>query len=175
MPPTPGSAHSTFHTPSSRKQCVPGKCVQTRVVFGQRKKVSATACYAQPISFSTSFAATAHVARGQTLQEGVIADLCVRPGSACFTAYVTLTRGREDLLILRPFKLDNFQKGVGVGRELLLRQLRGEFIDCWPHIVKSARAEIAGNESKATPLRKASGNASIRTGCVARVCNILPT
>ena len=51
------------------------------------------------------FAITAHVAQGQTLREGVIADLCLGPGSNPFTAYVAFTRvaGRESPLILRPF------------------------------------------------------------------------
>ena len=77
------------------------------------------------------FAITAHVGQGQTLREGVIADLCLGPGSNCFTAYVAFTRvaGREYLLILRPFDAAPFQKGIGLGRELLLRHLRGECID----------------------------------------------
>ena len=77
------------------------------------------------------FAITAHVGQGQTLREGVIADLCLGPGSNCFTAYVAFTRvaGREYLLILRPFDAAPFQKGIGLGRGLLLRHLRGEYID----------------------------------------------
>ena len=77
------------------------------------------------------FAITAHVGQGQTIREGVITDLCLGPGSNPFTAYVAFTRvaGREFLLILRPFDAGPFQKGVGLGRELLLRQLRGDPID----------------------------------------------
>ena len=57
--------------------------------------------------------------------------MCLGPGSNCFTAYVAFTRvaGREYLLILRPFDAAPFQKGIGLGRELLLRHLRGECID----------------------------------------------
>ena len=62
------------------------------------------------------FAITAHVGQGQTIREGVITDLCLGPGSNPFTAYV-------------PFAAAPFQKGVGLGRELLLRHLRGEHID----------------------------------------------
>ena len=74
------------------------------------------------------FAITAHVAQGQTIREGVITDLCLGPGANPFTAYVAFTRvaGREWLLILRPFAAAPFQKGIGLGRELLLRHLRGD-------------------------------------------------
>lgn len=60
-----------------------------------------------------------------------MADLCVGPGGNPFTAYVAFTRvqGRNKLLIFRPFDAAPFQKGVGLGRGLLLRQLRGERID----------------------------------------------
>ena len=41
----------------------------------------------------------------------------------------TRVAGREDILILRPFEAAPFQKGIGLGRELLLRHLRGEQIN----------------------------------------------
>ena len=74
------------------------------------------------------FAITAHVAQGQTILEGVLTDLCLGPGANPFTAYVAFTRiiGREWLLILRPFPAAPFQKGIGLGRDLLLRHLRGD-------------------------------------------------
>eukprot|EP00438_Fugacium_kawagutii_P023485 Skav201494 [mRNA] locus=scaffold1154:7077:8669:+ [translate_table: standard] len=77
------------------------------------------------------FAITAHVAQGQTITEGVIADLCLGYAANPFTAFVAVTRvkGREYLLIYRPFEAAPFQKGVGLGRELLLRHLRQEHID----------------------------------------------
>lgn len=76
------------------------------------------------------FAITAHVAQGQTILEGVLTDLCLGPGANPFTAYVAFTRiiGREWLLILRPFPAAPFQKGIGLGRDLLLRHLRGDSI-----------------------------------------------
>ena len=78
-----------------------------------------------------AFAITAHVAQGQTIPEGVLTDLCVGLGGNPFTAYVAFTRvkGREMLFIYRPFDAAPFQKGIGLGRDLLLRQLRGDRID----------------------------------------------
>lgn len=60
-----------------------------------------------------------------------MADLCLGPGGNPFTAYVAFTRvqGRNKLLLFRPFDAAPFQKGVGLGRDLLLRQLRGDRID----------------------------------------------
>eukprot|EP00438_Fugacium_kawagutii_P012955 Skav231714 [mRNA] locus=scaffold1306:362022:371836:+ [translate_table: standard] len=77
------------------------------------------------------FAITAHVAQGQTIAEGVIADLRLGYGANPFTAFVAVTRvkGRNHLLIFRPFDAAPFQKGVGLGRELLVRHLRQEPID----------------------------------------------
>eukprot|EP00438_Fugacium_kawagutii_P033974 Skav228932 [mRNA] locus=scaffold2181:248822:258688:+ [translate_table: standard] len=74
------------------------------------------------------FAITAHVAQGQTIPEGVIADLCLGCAANPFTAFVAVTRvkGRGYLLIYRPFAAAPFQKGVGLGRELLIRHLRRE-------------------------------------------------
>ena len=77
------------------------------------------------------FAITAHVAQGQTIKEGVMTDLCIGPTGNPFTVYVAITRvtGREKLLIFRPFDAAPFQKGIGLGRDLLLRHLRGDFIN----------------------------------------------
>jgi hypothetical protein len=82
-------------------------------------------------SLAPAFAITAHVAQGQTIPEGVLTDLCVGPGGNPFTAYVAFTRvqGRAQLFIYRAFDAAPFQKGIGLGRDLLLRQLRGERID----------------------------------------------
>ena len=77
------------------------------------------------------FAITAHVAQGQTIKEGVTTDLCIGPRGNPFTVYVAITRvqGREKLLIFRPFDAAPFQKGIGLGRDLLLRHLRREPIN----------------------------------------------
>lgn len=89
-----------------------------------------------------AFAITAHVAQGQTLQEGVTTDLSIGLGGNPFTAYVAVTRvqGRNKLLIFRPFEATPFQRGVGVGRDLLLRKLRGEPID-WSALVAKYHEE----------------------------------
>ena len=82
-----------------------------------------------------AFASTAHAAQGQTLCRGVIADLLIGPNGNPFTAYVALTRvlDRWGLLIFRPFDPRPFQKGVPLGREMLLRVWQQEHID-WESI-----------------------------------------
>ena len=68
-----------------------------------------------------AFASTAHSAQGQTIRQGVIADLCIGANGNPFTSYVALTRvqSRQRLLIYRPFAAAPFQRGIGIGRELL--------------------------------------------------------
>ena len=77
------------------------------------------------------FAVTAHIAQGQTLREGVIADFNIGDTGNPFTTYVAATRvtGRDKLLILRPFPAAPFQRGVGIGRAVLLQLWRGETIN----------------------------------------------
>ena len=77
------------------------------------------------------FAVTAHIAQGQTLQEGVVADFNISDTGNPFTTYVAATRvtGRDKLLILRPFPAAPFQKGIGIGRALLLQLWRGDPIN----------------------------------------------
>ena len=99
-----------------------------------------------------AFAITAHVAQGQTIVEGVMTDLCIGSGGSSFTAYVAFTRvqGRGKLLIFRPFDAAPFQKGIGLGRELLLRHLRGQSID-WQALLSKyceERSCVACSERK---------------------------
>ena len=77
------------------------------------------------------FAVTAHIAQGQTLREGVIADFNISDTGNPFTTYVAATRvtGRDKLLILRPFPAAPFQRGIGIGRALLLQLWRGDPIN----------------------------------------------
>ena len=103
-----------------------------RVWFLDRnKKYPQLRVWRTQFPLAPAFAITAHVGQGQTLWEGVTTDLSIALGGNPFTAYVALTRveGRGKLLILRPFEATPFQRGVGVGRDLLLRKLRGEPID----------------------------------------------
>ena len=85
-----------------------------------------------------AFASTAHAAQGQTLPQGVIADLQIGANGNPFTSYVAMTRvkDRQHLLIYRPFDAKPFQRGIGIGRELLLRVWRQEDID-WDAIRKA--------------------------------------
>ena len=85
-----------------------------------------------------AFASTAHAAQGQTLSQGVIADLQIGANGNPFTSYVAMTRvkDRQHLLVYRPFDAKPFQRGIGVGRELLLRVWRQEDID-WDAIRKA--------------------------------------
>ena len=100
-----------------------------------------------------AFAITAHVAQGQTIPEGVLTDLCVGFGGNPFTAYVAFTRvrGRDHLFIYRAFDAAPFQRGIGLGRDLLLRQLRGDRIDWQALLAKycEARACSVCSERKA--------------------------
>ena len=93
-----------------------------------------------------AFAITAHVAQGQTIPEGVLTDLCVGLGGNPFTAYVAFTRvqGRAQLFIYRAFDAAPFQKGIGLGRDLLLRQLRGERIDWKALLAKYCEERTCG-------------------------------
>ena len=65
------------------------------------------------------------------MSEGVTTDLNIGLSGNPFTAYVAFTRvpGRDKLLLFRPFHAKLFQRGVGIGRELLLRVLRGESVN----------------------------------------------
>jgi len=98
-----------------------------------------------------AFAITAHAAQGQTLKAAIV-DLQIGRGTSPIASYVALTRvaKREDLLIFRPFARDLFTQGPPEGPELLLKTLRGEYVD-WAAIQK-----------KHTPSRRCSGCACIR-------------
>ena len=89
-----------------------------------------------------AFASTAHAAQGQTLPQGVIADLQIGANGNPFTSYVAMTRvkDRQHLLIYRPFDAKPFQRGIGLGRDLLLRVWRQEEID-WEAIRKAHMEE----------------------------------
>ena len=75
-------------------------------------------------------------------------------GGSVFTTYVAATRvtGREKLLIMRPFPASPFQKGNGIGRELLLRVWRGDGVD-WEalrakYLEERSCSECAENKGK---------------------------
>ena len=107
-----------------------GTCKRVWYLDRQRKNPSLRVSRTQ-FPLAPQFAITAHVAQGQTIKEGVMTDLCIGPAGNPFTVYVAITRvqGREKLLIFRPFDARPFQQGIGLGRDLLLRHLRGDAID----------------------------------------------
>ena len=67
------------------------------------------------------------VRNAQRLEEGVIADCDVPPGTNIITCYIAVTRvrEREKLLISRPFPAAPFQQGLAGERDLLLQCWRG--------------------------------------------------
>ena len=79
------------------------------------------------VPLAPAFALTAHTAQGMTLEEGVIADCDVPPGTNIITCYIAVTRvrEREKLLISRPFPAAPFQQGLAGERDLLLQCWRG--------------------------------------------------
>ena len=107
-----------------------GPCRRVWYLDRQRKSPKLRVSRTQ-FPLAPQFAITAHVAQGQTIKEGVLTDLCIGPMGNPFTVYVAITRvqGREKLLIFRPFDAAPFQKGIGLGRDLLLRHLRGDAIN----------------------------------------------
>ena len=117
----------------------------------QRRKPELRVTRAQ-FPLAPGFAITAHVAQGQTIREGVIADLCLADNGNAFTAYVAITRvqGRETIIIFRPFAAGPYQRGVPLGRELLLQHWRGDMIDWKALLAKYAeeRRCVACDERK---------------------------
>jgi hypothetical protein len=76
------------------------------------------------------YARTAYSTQGLTLDAAMV-DLCFDESADAATAYVALSRVRsaDDILIMQPFTLDLFQKGMPIGPKLLLKKLRGECIE----------------------------------------------
>ena len=107
-----------------------GPCRRVWYLDWQRKSPKLRVSRTQ-FPLAPQFAITAHVAQGQTIKEGVMTDLCIGPMGNPFTVYVAITcvQGRGKLLIFRPFDAAPFQKGIGLGRDLLLRHLRGDAIN----------------------------------------------
>ena len=94
------------------------------------------------LPLAPAFAITAHAAQGQTLKAAII-DLQIGNGTSPIASYVSLTRvkRKEDILIYRPFDRSLFTRGPLEGPELLLKSLRGEYVD-WSAIeeIHSARS-----------------------------------
>ena len=118
-----------------------------------------------------AFALTAHQAQGQTLEEGIIADLCYGAHSNVLAAYVALTRvtSRDGVLILRPFDAAPFQQGDTSFRALLMQHWRTHDAD-WDAIVqKYIRVKTCG-ECRAERLKSAFTPGQWRQADKAAVC-----
>ena len=103
------------------------------------------------LPLAPAFAITAHAAQGQTLKKAIV-DLQIGRGTSPIAAYVALTRvaSLQDLLIYRDFPLDLYTQGPPEGPELLLKTLRGEYVD-W-----------AAVEEKHTPSHSCTGCGFVR-------------
>ena len=115
-----------------RTKCIPCVTCETHVVSGSPAG-SPTPSRA-PTTIPSSARIRDHGARGTRPDHPRRCDHGFVLGSRRQPVYrlrIAFTRvaGREFLLILRPFAAAPFQKGVGLGRELLLRHLRGEQIN----------------------------------------------
>ena len=99
----------------------------------------------QQIPLSPAFAITAHSSQGQTMRAAIV-DLQIGKETSPIASYVAMTRVRQrsDVLIYRPFDRNLFTRGSPEGPDLLLKTLRGEFVD-WKKI-----------EEKYTPHRQCS-------------------
>ena len=84
----------------------------------------------QQIPLAPAFAITSHAAQGQTLAAAIV-DLQIGRGTSSISSYVAITRVKtgNDLLIYRAFDRQLFTNGGPEGPELLLKTLRGEYID----------------------------------------------
>ena len=84
----------------------------------------------QQIPLTPAFAITAHSSQGKTLR-ALLLDLSVDKRVDTTIGAVGASRVccRDDCLILRPFPLWLFQRGVSDGPKLLLQKLRGEEVD----------------------------------------------
>ena len=102
-----------------------------------------------------AFAMTAHGAQGQTLPEGVIADLVLGVNASVLTAYVAITRvtERARLLILRAFQAEIFQQGDKSFRSLLLRHWRQHDIN-WEEVLEAHVRTRNCSECKAARIRR---------------------
>ena len=98
------------------------------------------------IPLAPAFAMTAHSSQGRTLKS-VIVDLQIGRGVSVIASYVTMTRVKKktDILIFRSFDQEVFNQGPPEGPSVLLKHLRGEYID-WKEI-----------EDRYTPKRKCNG------------------
>ena len=95
-----------------------------------KRKHSVLKIKRRQIPLTPAFAITAHASQGKT-KRAIMLDLSVdkRVDTTIGAVGVSRVRSREDCLILRPFPLWLFQRGVPDGPKLLLQKLRGEDVD----------------------------------------------
>lgn len=95
-----------------------------------RRKTSLLKVKRRQIPLTPAFAITAHSSQGKTLR-AIMLDLHVdkRVDTTIGAVGASRVRTRYDCLILRPFPLWLFRRGVSEGPQLLLQLLQGEKID----------------------------------------------
>ena len=95
-----------------------------------KRKHSVLKIKRRQIPLTPAFAITAHASQGKT-KRAIMLDLSVdkRVDTTIGAVGASRVRCREDCLILRPFPLWLFQRGVPDGPKLLLQKLRGEDVD----------------------------------------------
>eukprot|EP00435_Cladocopium_sp_Y103_P002999 s593_g1.t1 len=114
---------------------------------------------------------TAWCVEGQTYKQGAVVDMQIGEAGDPLTVYIAATRvkDRTGLFIYRPFEAAPFQKGVKVGRDLLLRQWRGEAID-WAALRAKYREERLCSECKEQKPAAAYTTGQWKRTDAARVC-----
>ena len=148
-----------------------GPCRRVWYLDRQRKSPKLRVSRTQ-FPLAPQFAITAHVAQGQTIKEGVMTDLCIGPMGNPFTVYVAITRvqGRGKLLIFRPFDAAPFQKGIGLGRDLLLRHLRGDAINWQALLAKYCEERVCSTCADTTKQSTAFTSGQWKRSDTDRVC-----
>ena len=115
------------HRRHAARKRVSGQSHAKTLVFRPQPEYATASCEQAPVSAGAGICSNSpHCPRSDT----VIADFNISDTGNPLTIYVAATRvtGRDKLLILRPFPAAPFQRGIGIGRALLLQLWRGDAI-----------------------------------------------
>ena len=77
------------------------------------------------LPLAPAYAQTAYSVQGLTIVAAVV-NLCLAATACAMTAYIALSRvcKREDILIMQPFRIEPFQKGIPIHDQILLAHFR---------------------------------------------------